>query len=96
MSDPDATVSLSPPEWRLSHRKMGGVSTQEVLMARLVKELTGPNETGRWGAAATDLGYPAITNHGYTITVFGDTFVDRVGGDRLAFACWFPAVQSRY
>ncbi|MBB1033172.1 DUF4185 domain-containing protein [Dietzia sp. CQ4] len=49
-------------------------------MARLVKELTGPNETGRWGAAATDLGYPAVTNHGYTITIFGDTFVDRVGG----------------
>ena len=45
-------------------------------MARLVKELTGPNETGRWGASATDLGFPAITNHGYTITIFGDTFVD--------------------
>lgn len=49
-------------------------------MARLVKELTGPNETGRWGASATDLGFPAITNHGYTITIFGDTFVDHVGG----------------
>lgn len=49
-------------------------------MARLVKELTGPNETGRWGAPATDLGFPAITNHGYTITIFGDTFIDRVGG----------------
>lgn len=49
-------------------------------MARLVKELTGPNETGRWGASAADLGYPAITNMGYTITIFGDTFNDYVGG----------------
>lgn len=57
-------------------------------MARLVKELTGPNETGRWGASATDLGFPAITNHGYTITIFGDTFVDHVGGSVARRALW--------
>lgn len=49
-------------------------------MARYVKLLTGPDGTGQWGAPATDLGYPALTRHGYTISIFGDTFVDRVGG----------------
>ena len=49
-------------------------------MARMVRELSGPRGTGRFGAAATDLGYPALTNHGYTITIFGDSFDERVGG----------------
>lgn len=49
-------------------------------MARLVRELSGPEGTGRFGAPATDLGYPARTNHGYTITLFGDSFADHVGG----------------
>ncbi|WP_333619466.1 DUF4185 domain-containing protein [Dietzia sp.] len=49
-------------------------------MARFVRELSGPEGTGRFGAPATDLGYPAPTNHGYTITIFGDSFADHVGG----------------
>lgn len=43
-------------------------------MARQVKVLTGPGETDRFGFNATDLGYPFKTQHGYTITLFGDTF----------------------
>lgn len=50
-------------------------------MARYVKLLTGPDGTGRWGAPATDLGYPALTLHGYTISIFGDTFSDHVSGN---------------
>lgn len=42
-------------------------------MATFVKELTG-NETARFGFRGTDLGFTARTNHGYCISIFGDTF----------------------
>ncbi|WP_072687128.1 DUF4185 domain-containing protein [Rhodococcus marinonascens] len=44
-------------------------------MTRLVKTLT-YDETARFGFRATDLGFTAQTNHGYCITIFGDTFND--------------------
>lgn len=45
-----------------------------------VKDLTGPNLTGRFQAGFTDLGIPARTPDGRLIFVCGDTFADRVGG----------------
>jgi hypothetical protein len=41
--------------------------------AGYVKDLTG-EETARFGFRGTDLGFTARTNHGYCITIFGDTF----------------------
>ncbi|KAA2267119.1 DUF4185 domain-containing protein [Solihabitans fulvus] len=41
--------------------------------AGYVKDLTG-NETARFGFTGTDLGFTAKTNHGYCISIFGDTF----------------------
>lgn len=45
-----------------------------------VRDLTGPNLTGRFKAGYTDLGIPARTPDGRLIFVCGDTFEDRVGG----------------
>ncbi|WP_405164768.1 DUF4185 domain-containing protein [Nocardia sp. NBC_01499] len=42
-------------------------------MATYVKTLTG-DSTARFGFRGTDLGFTAITNHGYCISIFGDTF----------------------
>ncbi|WP_161987425.1 DUF4185 domain-containing protein [Prescottella subtropica] len=44
-------------------------------MATFKKILT-YDETARFGFRATDLGFIGQTNHGYTITIFGDTFND--------------------
>ncbi|EWC63727.1 putative secreted protein [Actinokineospora spheciospongiae] len=41
--------------------------------AGYLKDLTG-NETARFGFRGTDLGFTARTNHGYCISIFGDTF----------------------
>jgi len=41
--------------------------------AGYVKDLTG-EVTARFGFRGTDLGFTARTNHGYCITIFGDTF----------------------
>ncbi|RVW06525.1 DUF4185 domain-containing protein [Rhodococcus spongiicola] len=48
-------------------------------MARFVKLLT-YDETAPFQMPSTDLGYVAQTNHGYTITLFGDTFDDGPDG----------------
>ncbi|KAK2603597.1 hypothetical protein QQS21_004178 [Conoideocrella luteorostrata] len=45
-----------------------------------VKDLTGPNLTGRFQVGYTDLGIPARTPDGRLIFICGDTFADRVGG----------------
>lgn len=42
--------------------------------ATRVRTLTGPNETGRWGAALTDLGIPVKCPDGSMLFVCGDTF----------------------
>lgn len=43
-------------------------------MATFTTYLTGPGETDRFGFLGTDLGFTARTNHGYCISIFGDTF----------------------
>ncbi|AKU15558.1 DUF4185 domain-containing protein [Luteipulveratus mongoliensis] len=49
--------------------------------ATRIKNLTGPNETGQWGAALTDLGIPALCPNGTMLFVCGDTFEGPNVGD---------------
>lgn len=53
---------------------LGGADTAAAgPRAGYVKDLAGA-ETARFGFRGTDLGFTATTNHGYCITIFGDTF----------------------
>ncbi|WP_239009928.1 DUF4185 domain-containing protein [Streptomyces sp. 769] len=58
-----------------SAQKQGGT-----LQVSLVKDLTGPGITDRYGMAATDLGVPAKTPDGRLVFVFGDTWEDEPEG----------------
>lgn len=49
--------------------------------ATRVRTLTGPEETGRWGAALTDLGIPVKCPDGSMLFVCGDTFAGPNIGD---------------
>lgn len=49
---------------------------------RLVRRLTGPEETGRWGAAWTDLCIPVYTAAGDMLFIGGDTFDGAGVGDK--------------
>jgi len=48
----------------------------KALQVSMVKDLTGPDQTGKYGMAATDLGVPAKTPDGRLLFVFGDTWED--------------------
>lgn len=52
---------------------LGSAAATPATRAGYVKDLTG-EETARFGFRGTDLGFTARTNHGYCITIFGDTF----------------------
>ncbi|WNM68791.1 lysin A [Gordonia phage Soos] len=49
-------------------------------LAHKLVDLTGLNETGKWGLGFTDLGAMAQAPNGDIVAVFGDTFKDKVGG----------------
>ena len=60
---------------RLIHPMMGELE----VMARYINTTTGA-ATERFGFKGTDLGYFALTNHGYCMSVFGDTFDNPMPG----------------
>lgn len=53
-------------------------------MAKRVKAITGQNETGRFGLAATDLGAMCTMSNGEVLTIFGDSF----SGKRVGEGDW--------
>ncbi|MEV0373990.1 DUF4185 domain-containing protein [Streptomyces sp. NPDC050636] len=62
----------------------GGGSARKktkALNVSLVKDLTGPGITDRFGMAATDLGVPARAPDGRLLFVFGDTWEDQPFGN---------------
>jgi Domain of unknown function (DUF4185) len=51
------------------------------ILARKVRDLTGPGHTDRFGVGGTDLGATAVAPDGRLVSVFGDTFAEpTVGG----------------
>lgn len=52
----------------------------KALEVSMVRDLTGPDQTGKFGMAATDLGIPVKTPDGRLLFVFGDTWEDQPMG----------------
>ncbi|MGG7569572.1 DUF4185 domain-containing protein [Streptomyces sirii] len=75
-----AVQAVAGPSGSPARRKVAAPASAKALNVSLVKDLTGPGITDRFGMAATDLGVPARTPDGRLLFVFGDTWEDQPFG----------------